>query len=97
MIVRIMGEGQLDVADAQLDALNRYDDELRVAIDGGDDAAFRAALAALLAKVREVGTAVPAEEIVPSDLMLPAADAHVDEVRKMLGADGLVPGRYSPG
>jgi hypothetical protein len=50
-----------------------------------------------LAKVREVGTSVPAEEIVTSDLMLPATDAHVDEVKKMLRADGLVPGHISPG
>jgi hypothetical protein len=92
MIVRIMGEGQLDIAEGHLAVLNRYDDELQVAIEGGDDAAFRAALTALLSKVREVGTAVPAEEIVPSDLMLPATDAHVDDVRKMLRADGLIPG-----
>ncbi|MFI6979524.1 hypothetical protein ACIBSV_13165 [Embleya sp. NPDC050154] len=92
MIVRIVGEGQLDVAAEHLDVLNRFDDELQAAIDGGDDAAFRAALTALLSKVREVGTAVPDDEIVPSDLLLPAEDAHVDEVRKMLSADGLIPG-----
>lgn len=92
MIVRIVGEGQLDVAAEHLDVLNRFDDELQAAIDGGDDAAFRAALTALLSKVREVGTAVPDDEIVPSDLLLPAEDAHVNEVRKMLSADGLIPG-----
>ncbi|MEU0932035.1 MULTISPECIES: hypothetical protein [unclassified Embleya] len=93
MIVRIVGEGQLDVAAEHLDVLNRFDDELQVAIEGGDDAAFRAALDALLSKVREVGISVPNDEIVPSDLLLPAGDAHVDEVREMLGVDGLVPGR----
>jgi len=93
MIVRIMGEGQLDVADEHLAVLDGYDDELQVAIEGDDDAAFRAALTALLSKVREIGAAVPDDEIVPSDLLLPAEDAHVDEVREMLGADGLVPGR----
>ncbi|MET7302838.1 hypothetical protein [Embleya sp. NPDC005575] len=92
MIVRIVGEGQLDVAAEHLDVLNRVDDELQAAIEGGGDAAFRAALTALLSKVREVGTAVPDDEIVPSDLLLPAEDAHVDEVRKMLSADGLIPG-----
>ncbi|MYS87105.1 PspA-associated protein PspAA [Embleya scabrispora] len=92
MIVRIVGEGQLDVAAEHLDVLNRVDDELQVAIESGDDAGFRAALTALLSKVREVGTAVPDDEIVPSDLLLPAEDAHVDEVRKMLSADGLIPG-----
>jgi hypothetical protein len=28
----------------------------------------------------------------PSELILPAEDAHVDEVRDMLGNEGLIPG-----
>ncbi|MFE5328365.1 hypothetical protein ACFRCG_18500 [Embleya sp. NPDC056575] len=92
MIVRIVGEGQLDVAEEHLDALNRLDEELQAAIEGGDDAAFHAGLTALLSRVRDLGTPVPDDEIVPSDLLLPAEDAHVDEVRKMLSADGLIPG-----
>jgi hypothetical protein len=92
MIVRILGEGQLEVADEHVDTLNDLDTQIGEAIDSGDDEAFRSALGALLDKVRSVGTAVPADALVESDLLLPASDAHVDEVREMLGEEGLIPG-----
>ncbi|HEX6327805.1 MAG TPA: hypothetical protein VFZ72_14635 [Jiangellaceae bacterium] len=91
MIVRIMGEGQLRLDAGSLDDLNRLDDELGAAIDSGDDERFRAALVALLDAVRATGTPVPDEELVDSDLVLPYAEAHVDEVRAMLTDDGLIP------
>ena len=91
MIVRIMGEGQLRLDAGSLDELNRLDDELGAAIDSGDDERFRAALVALLDAVRAAGTPVPDEELVDSDLVLPYAEAHVDEVRAMLTDDGLIP------
>ncbi|WP_030145074.1 PspA-associated protein PspAA [Spirillospora albida] len=91
MIVRLMGEGQLDVAADDLSALNALDSELEAAIDAGDESAFRAALHALLENVRKVGRPLPADSLEPSELILPPADAHIDEVRSMLGDEGLLP------
>lgn len=91
MIVRIMGEGQLRIADEHFSELNRLDDELGAAIDSGDDELFRAALLTLLTEVRRVGTAVPDDELVDSDLVLPYAEAHIDEVRELLTEEGLIP------
>jgi hypothetical protein len=91
VIVRIMGEGQVDVVDGDLTALNTLDGELEAAIESGDEEKFRGALHALLEQVRTVGKALPAEEIAPSDLILPPADATMDEVRAMLGDEGLIP------
>lgn len=91
MIVRIMGEGQLRLDAAELDELNRLDDELGEAIDSGDDERFRSALLALLDAVRAAGTPVADDELVDSDLVLPYSEAHVDEVRAMLTEDGLIP------
>lgn len=92
MIVRILGEGQRTVDDGELDGLNALDNDLVTAVDAGDAEGFSRALSALLDKVRQVGTALPDEEIVPSDLVLPSADASLDEVRELLGDDGLIPG-----
>jgi hypothetical protein len=92
VIVRILGEGQLDVADSELDALNSLDDAVQTACDGGDEAQFGQSLAALLDRVRQIGTPVPDDEIVPSDLVLPSADATLAEVRELLGDEGLIPG-----
>ncbi len=91
MIARIMGEGQLRLADGALDRLNPLDDALEAAIDAGDDERFRAALVELLQAVRAEGTPLPDDELLPSDLVLPNADAHVDEVRELLGDEGLIP------
>jgi hypothetical protein len=92
VIVRILGEGQRRVDEAAIDGLNALDDKLVAAVEGGDDDAFKAALAALLDQVREVGTPLPDDEIVPSDLVLPTADASLAEVRELLGDEGLIPG-----
>ena len=92
MIVRILGEGQVDVPDSELDSLNTLDDAVQQAVDGGDDDAFTQSLAALLGRVREIGKPLPDEEIVSSDLVLPSADASLAEVRELLGDEGLIPG-----
>ncbi|HVB26668.1 MAG TPA: hypothetical protein VNE21_02010 [Mycobacteriales bacterium] len=92
MIVRILGEGQRDLPEAELDALNALDAVVTTAIEAGDEAGFTTALAALLERVRTAGKPLPDDELVPSDLVLPAADAQLDEVRELLGEDGLVPG-----
>lgn len=92
MIVRILGEGQRRVDEAAIDGLNALDAKLVAAVDAGDDDAFKAALAALLEKVRETGAPLPDDEIVPSDLVLPTSDASLAEVRELLGDEGLIPG-----
>jgi len=91
VIIRIMGEGQFEVDDTHLTELNRLDDVLGEAIEGGDDDTFRAALAALLAEVRRAGSPVADDALVDSDLVLPYDEAHIDEVRELLTDEGLVP------
>jgi hypothetical protein len=92
VIVRIMGEGQVEIAPADIDELNSLDSELEAAIESGDEAEFRAKLHALLDRVRQVGKALPEDSLEPSELILPPADASMDEVREMLGDQGLIPG-----
>ena len=92
MIVRILGEGQWDVADSEMDGLNALDAEVEAAVNAGDETALAEALSGLLDKVRATGRAVPDEDIVVSDLVLPYADASIDDVRDLLNDDGLIPG-----
>ncbi|HEY3979399.1 MAG TPA: hypothetical protein VGM79_19150 [Streptosporangiaceae bacterium] len=92
MIVRILGEGQLEVADSALDALNELDSQLEAAVDRGDEAGFSAALAALLGRVREIGAPADPDTLAPSALILPQADATMADVRGLLSDDGLIPG-----
>lgn len=92
MIVRILGEGQRVVPDGELDALNALDADAESAVERGDDAAFAVALDRMLLHVRAVGVPLGDEALVPSDVVLPAPDATVDEVRHLFDGDGLVPG-----
>ncbi|MEU6300937.1 PspA-associated protein PspAA [Streptomyces erythrochromogenes] len=92
MIVRIMGEGQLDVADAHFAELNKLDDELLAEMEGGDEQGFRCTLGALLEAVRRLGEPLPDDALEPSELILPGPDASLGEVREMLRDDGLIPG-----
>ncbi|MFI8516594.1 hypothetical protein ACIGEZ_01990 [Streptomyces sp. NPDC085481] len=92
MIVRIMGEGQWKLADSHFTELNKLDDELLGEMESGDEAGFRRTLGALLEAVRRLGEPLPDEALEPSELILPAPDATLDEVREMLSDDGLIPG-----
>lgn len=92
MIVRIMGEGQVELADSRIAELNKLDDELLQQMESGDEAGFRRTLAALLDAVRTLGTPLPDDALEPSELILPSPDATLEEVREMLSEDGLIPG-----
>ena len=94
MIVRIMGEGQWDLADEHADLLNSLDAGLESTVKGGDQEAFRAALSDLLAKVRALGSPLPDDSLAPSDAVLPAADSEIADVRELLSEsdEGLIPG-----
>lgn len=92
MIVRILGEGQFDLSEADLDALNALDTQVETAIEAGDEATFRTALHGLLDAVRSAGAVHDVESLDESDLILPHGEATIDEVRELLGGDGLIPG-----
>ncbi|TJZ50896.1 hypothetical protein FCH28_20485 [Streptomyces piniterrae] len=92
MIVRIMGEGQVKLDDSHFIELNKLDDELLEEMESGDQEGFRRTLGALLDAVRRLGTPLPDDALEPSELILPADDASLEEVREMLADDGLIPG-----
>ncbi|MCX5413085.1 MULTISPECIES: PspA-associated protein PspAA [unclassified Streptomyces] len=92
MIVRIMGEGQVSLADSHVAELNELDDILLAEMESGDGPGFRTTLHALLDKVRELGSPLPDDSLEPSELILPSPDATLEEVRSMLRDDGLIPG-----
>ncbi|HEX8858395.1 MAG TPA: hypothetical protein VGC06_04745 [Actinomycetes bacterium] len=92
MIVRIMGEGQFEVPQERVDELNRLDQELQKAVEADDEEGFSAALQGLLASVRTAGKELPEDYLGPSELVLPSPDSTIEEVRAVLGEEGLIPG-----
>ncbi len=95
MIIRILGEGQWEVADSDVSDLNQLDAEVERAVVADDQAELSAALTKLLEEVRAKGSELPDEDLRDSDLILPAADATVEDVRSLLDpatGEGLIPG-----
>lgn len=91
MIIRILGEGQYEIPQEAMDALNALDNSLTSAIDSDDEQAFRTGLTQLLAGIREKGSCLADDYLGPSDLVLPGADATVEEVKHLLTDEGLIP------
>jgi hypothetical protein len=94
MIVRILNEGQWRVEEGALPDLNRLDDAVEDAVSSEDESELSSALLALLHEVRSVGTPVPDDELADSELILPGADATLEEIRELLSSsdEGLIPG-----
>jgi hypothetical protein len=92
MIVRVLEAGQYDVSDDVLDSLHQLDDEVVAAAEAGDDARFASALAELVGRVQASGTKLPDDYLGASELVLPPADASLQEVQEMLSEEGLIPG-----
>jgi hypothetical protein len=88
VIVRILGEGQYEVDESQRTVLDKMDDALMSAVDGGDEDGFTAALAALAAEVRSSGVPLDDDAFTPSDLVVPFADATLEETRGLLAQPG---------
>jgi hypothetical protein len=94
VIVRILGEGQWQVTDADVSDLNELDVEVERAVGAGDQEELSAALQRLLGEVRTKGTQLPDDDLRDSDLIFPAADATIEDVRALLNpaGEGLIPG-----
>ncbi len=87
MIVRILGEGQYDLPEEELQELEALDHQLNEAIEAGDTTRFSTVLAELLDRIRK-GEELPASTIVPSELTVPSEGSTLDEVRQLLSGEG---------
>lgn len=100
MIVRVLGHGQWTLGIEHLEALNVIDEQLERAVEAGDEVAMKDALLRLFDGVQELGTVVPDDVIVESDMVLPDPDASLEEVKVLLDANseqfGLVPDGDAP-
>ena len=87
MIVRILSDGQYELDDEGEKALPALDAQLDKSLANEDEAAFAEALSEIVTKVHEHGRLLSAEQIVPSDLALPAPNSTMAEVRELLASE----------
>ena len=91
MIVRISGEGQFQLADTVRERVNELDNAAVAAVDADDEAGFHASFDQLLAMVRTDGERLPADDLHPSDVILPPADLSFAEAGEEFTGEGLIP------
>jgi hypothetical protein len=87
-----MGEGQWNIDDTLRDELNAIDIELDADVNAGDGTGFARHLAAMYDLVRARGLPVAIDELVPSDALVPPRDISLEELRQLVGEEGLIPG-----
>jgi hypothetical protein len=92
MIVRVSGEGQWRVPDDQQAALNDLDNQIVEALESCSQEQFTNLLHQLIEATIEPGEPVPDDELLPSDVVLPARDTTLEEARELFAGEGLFAG-----
>ncbi len=91
MIVRISGEGQYRLPDEDADRLNGLDNDAVAAVEEGDEERFQSLFREMLSVVESDGEAVPDDELVESDVILPPRDITFEEAASEFSGEGLIP------
>lgn len=91
MIIRIMGEGQYDVADVDQNLMQKYDNQVEDAVKIGNEEAARNALLALHDYVVENGKPVSDDYLGSSEAVVPFVDATLQEITELLTGEGFIP------
>ena len=92
MIIRIFAEGQYELPEPGVARLHELDAETESAVTAGDNDRFHDAYDRLLEHIRTEGTRLSADDLRPSDLLLPPADTSITEAARELEALELIPG-----
>jgi len=91
VIVRIAGEGQFELPDADAERLNDLDNRAVAAVEQGDEAGFQELWTEMLGLVASDGNALDDEELVTSDVILPPRDISFAEAQGEFTGEGLIP------
>lgn len=91
MIVRISGDDQYRLPDADAERLNGLDNEAVAAVEAGDEARFQELWNQMLELVERDGKHLGDDELVESDVILPPRDVTFEEARGEFTGEGLIP------
>jgi hypothetical protein len=91
MIVRIAGEGQYELPDADADRLNELDNQAVAAVEAGSEEKFHALWNQMLDLVTSDGRELADDELVESDVILPPRDSTFEEAKADFSGEGLIP------
>ena len=96
MIVRLMNKGQYQVGDEVLARLDELDDQAVAALEREDEEDLDARLDEMWRLVESEGEALPADDLHPSDVIIPPSDLTLEETRQLFSEAGLIPDLPTP-
>jgi len=91
VIVRISGEGQFRLPDADAERLNDLDNKAVSSVESGDESGFQQLWQQMLALVESDGEELAQDELVESDVILPPRDISFAEAQGEFTGAGLIP------
>jgi chromosome condensin MukBEF complex kleisin-like MukF subunit len=91
VIVRLMGEGQYKIDDSLREKLNALDDEAMSALEANDEERLDGKLKEMWDLVQAEGDPLAADDLTPSDILIPPADLTLEETRELFQDEGLIP------
>jgi hypothetical protein len=77
--------------DSLLERLNELDDQAVAALEQGDEAELDARLDEMADLVQSKGEPLPENDLAASDIVIPPSDLTLEETRRLLSEDGLIP------
>jgi hypothetical protein len=92
VIIRISTEGQYEIGEDELPALNELDNAAVSACQASDEASFHEVFGKLLEYIRTHGRPLGDDELGGSDLILPPPDVSLAEAQSEFTGEGLIPG-----
>ena len=91
MIIRLMGEGQYRLADDAVARLNDLDDQAHTAVEAEDEPTLDRLLDDMWELVRSQGERLEDDDLSPSDAVIPPSDMSLEETKRFLSPEGLIP------
>ena len=91
MIVRLMNEAQYRVDDSLLERLNALDDQASAALEANNETELDQRLEEMFELVRSEGERLADDDLSPSDIVIPPSDLTLEETRKLMTDEGLIP------
>jgi hypothetical protein len=91
VIVRLMGEGQYRLSDDAVTPLNELDDQAHAAVESEDEPGLDRLLDEMWELVRSEGERLPDEDLSASDAAIPPSDMTLEETKRLLSPEGLIP------
>jgi len=96
VIVRISNEGQYKLDDGHHARLDELDDAVVAAVSGRSEDGYQRAFEELLHFVRTEGEPLDADDLEPSEFILPPPDLTFAEAGEEFNGEGLIPDPAPP-